>query len=146
MTAHQWDEVIDVNLTGIYRATRAFVQEITGSACGRIVNLSSVVGLAGNIGQGNYAASKSGMVGLSKSLACELAPTGAPVDVFAHGCIDMPMVQQIPQKVMRRILSWVPRTRFGPPQEMADDVLHLASTDADYITGMVPHRDGGHYV
>lgn len=145
MTADQWDEVIDVNLTGIYQATRAFVEEITRSACGRIVNLSSVVGLAGNIGQVNYAASKSAMVGFSKSLACELAPTGPPVDVIAHGCIDTPMVQQIPEKVMRKILSQVPLARFGSPQEVAHDVLHLASADVDHITGMVLHMNGGHY-
>ncbi len=146
MTDEQWEEVIQVNLSGVYHCCKAFVEEISASGHGRIINISSLVGQMGNIGQVNYAASKSGMIGFTKALARELARDKATVNVVAPGFIDTPMVQKIPDKVKQKILSQIPMGRFGSPREVAMSVVYLASSEADYITGAVLNLNGGMYI
>ncbi len=146
MTDEQWEEVIQVNLSGVYHCCKAFVEEISASGHGRIINISSLVGQMGNIGQVNYAASKSGMIGFTKALARELARDKATVNVVAPGFIDTPMVQKIPDKVKQKILSQIPMGRFGSPREVAMSVVYLASPEADYVTGAVLNLNGGMYI
>ena len=146
MTDEQWDEVIQVNLSGVFRCCRTFVGDIAGSGHGRIINISSVVGLMGNIGQVNYAASKSGLLGFSKALARELASHGVTVNVVAPGFIDTAMVRGVPEKVRQRILSQIPLGRFGTIEEVAAAVVYLASEEAAYITGAVLSINGGMYL
>jgi 3-oxoacyl-[acyl-carrier protein] reductase len=146
MTDEQWDEVIDVNLSGVFHCCRAFVEEISASGHGRIINISSLVGVMGNIGQVNYAASKSGMIGFAKALARELAAQKTTVNVIAPGFIDTPMVQKIPDSVKAKILSQIPMGRFGTPREVAMSVVYLVSPEADYITGTVLNMNGGMYL
>jgi 3-oxoacyl-[acyl-carrier protein] reductase len=146
MTDEQWDEVIEVNLSGVFHCCRAFVEEITASGHGRIINVSSLVGQMGNIGQVNYAASKSGMIGFAKALARELAAQKTTVNVIAPGFIDTPMVQKIPEAVKQKILGQIPMGRFGTPREVAMGVVYLVSPEADYITGTVLNMNGGMYL
>jgi 3-oxoacyl-[acyl-carrier protein] reductase len=146
MTDEQWDEVIEVNLSGVFHCCRAFVEEISASGHGRIINISSLVGQMGNIGQVNYAASKSGMIGFAKALARELAGQKTTVNVIAPGFIDTPMVQKIPENVKQKILSQIPMGRFGTPREVAMSVVYLVSPEADYITGTVLNMNGGMYL
>jgi len=146
MTEAQWDEVIDVNLSGVFHVCRAFVEEITSSGHGRIINISSLVGQMGNIGQVNYAASKSGMIGFAKALARELAAQKTTVNVIAPGFIDTPMVQKIPEAVKQKILNQIPMKRFGTPREVAMSVVYLVSPEAEYITGTVLNMNGGMYL
>lgn len=146
MTDEQWDEVIQVNLSGVYHCCKAFVEEISASGHGRIINISSLVGQMGNIGQVNYAASKSGMIGFAKALARELARDKTTVNVVAPGFIDTPMVQKVPDKVKQKILAQIPMGRFGTPREVAMAVVYLVSSEADYITGTVLNLNGGMYL
>jgi 3-oxoacyl-[acyl-carrier protein] reductase len=146
MTDEQWDEVIGVNLSGVFHCCRAFVEEILASGHGRIINISSLVGQMGNIGQVNYAASKSGMIGFAKALARELAAQKTTVNVVAPGFIDTPMVQKIPDAVKQKILNQIPMKRFGTPREVAMSVVYLVSPEADYITGTVLNMNGGMYL
>ncbi|MGA8542479.1 MAG: 3-oxoacyl-ACP reductase FabG [Thermoplasmata archaeon] len=146
MTDEQWDEVIEVNLSGVFHCCRAFVEEITASGHGRIINISSLVGQMGNIGQVNYAASKSGMIGFAKALARELASQKTTVNVIAPGFIDTPMVQKIPEPVKQKILNQIPMGRFGTTREVAMSVVYLVSSEADYITGTVLNMNGGMYL
>jgi 3-oxoacyl-[acyl-carrier protein] reductase len=146
MTDQQWDDVINVNLSGVFHCCRAFVEEITASGHGRIINISSLVGEMGNIGQVNYAASKSGMIGFAKALARELAAKHTTVNVVAPGFIDTPMVRKIPDGVKEKLLSQIPMGRFGTPQEVAMSVTYLVSSEADYITGTVLNVNGGMYL
>jgi|HubBroStandDraft_1064217.scaffolds.fasta_scaffold06831_6 3-oxoacyl-[acyl-carrier protein] reductase len=146
MTDEQWDEVIDVNLSGVFHCCRAFVEEISASGHGRIINISSLVGVMGNIGQVNYAASKSGMIGFAKALARELAAQKTTVNVIAPGFINTPMVERIPESVKQKILSQIPMGRFGTPREVAMSVVYLVSPEADYITGTVLNMNGGMYL
>jgi 3-oxoacyl-[acyl-carrier protein] reductase len=146
MTDEEWDEVIKVNLSGTYHCCRAFVEEISASGHGRIISISSIVGQTGNIGQVNYAASKSGMAGLTMALARELARLGTTVNLVAPGFIDTAMVQRIPEKVKQRILAQVPMGRFGTAMDVAMSVVYLASREADYITGATLNVNGGMYL
>ena len=146
MTDAQWDEVINVNLSGVFHCCRAFVEEIAASGRGRIINISSLVGEMGNIGQVNYAASKSGMIGFAKALARELAAQKTTVNVIAPGFIDTPMVRKIPDGVKEKLLKQIPMGRFGTPREVAMSVVYLVSAEADYITGTVLNVNGGMYL
>ena len=146
MTDEQWNEVIDVNLSGVFHCCRAFVEEIMASGHGRIINISSLIGEMGNIGQVNYAASKSGMIGFAKALARELAASKTTVNVLAPGFINTPMVQKIPEGPKQKILAQIPMGRFGSPREVAMGVVYLVSPEADYITGTVLNMNGGMYL
>ncbi len=143
MSEEEWDEVIDVNLKSVYNTSQALIRAMLKARSGKIINISSVVGLTGNAGQVNYAASKSGMIGFTKALAQELASRGICVNCIAPGFIKTRMTDSLtdPQKEM--ILKKIPMGRMGDAKEIADAALFLASPLSNYITGQVLTVDGG---
>lgn len=143
MSDDDWQSVLDVNLTATFRLCRAAVRGMMKARWGRIVNISSVVGAVGNGGQANYAASKAGMMGLSKSLAAEVATRGITVNCVAPGFIETAMTASLTEPQRAAILSGVPAGRMGTPQEIAAAVLYLASQEAAYVTGATLHVNGG---
>jgi 3-oxoacyl-[acyl-carrier protein] reductase len=146
MKEDDWDAVIAVNLKGVFNFSKAVVRHMVGSRSGRIVNLSSVVGLMGNAGQANYAASKAGLIGFSKSLAREVASRGITVNCVAPGYIATPMTENLPESVKKMFIDLIPMQRFGDPREVAHVVKFLCSDEAAYITGQVIHLNGGMYM
>ena len=143
MSDEDWQSVIDVNLTATFRLCRAAIRGMMKARWGRIVNISSVVGTTGNAGQVNYAASKAGMVGLSKSLAAEVASRGITVNCVAPGFIETAMTGKLNDQQRATILAAVPAGRMGNPQEIAAAVLYLSSPEAAYVTGATLHVNGG---
>lgn len=143
MSDEDWAAVIDVNLTATFRLCRSAVRGMMKARWGRIVNISSVVGTTGNAGQVNYAASKAGMVGMSKSLAAEVASRGITVNAVAPGFIATAMTEKLTEAQRAAILGVVPAGRMGTPQEIAAAVLYLASEEAGYVTGATLHVNGG---
>ncbi len=145
MKDEQWDEVIAVNLTSTFMlcraATRAMLRNKSGY--GRIINISSVSGIFGNPGQGNYAASKAGMVGMTKSLAREVANRGITANCIAPGFIKTPMTDVLNEKQTEEITKMIPAQRYGMPEEIGAAALYLASVEAGYITGQTLHVNGG---
>lgn len=146
MDHKQWKSVIDVNLSGAFNCTRVFIDDLKESEQGRIINISSVVGETGNLGQVNYAASKAGVIGFTRSLAREMVRYDVTVNAVAPGFISTDMVQNIPEKVQERIIKTIPMGRFGEPEEIAEVVAFLASSKASYITGAVINVNGGFYI
>jgi 3-oxoacyl-[acyl-carrier protein] reductase len=143
MSDEDWQAVIDVNLTAAFRLCRAAVRGMMKTRWGRIVNISSVVGQTGNPGQVNYAASKAGLVGLSKSLAAEVASRGITVNCVAPGFIETAMTDKLNDQQRGSILSEIPAGRMGRADEIAAAVLYLASPEAGYVTGATLHVNGG---
>jgi 3-oxoacyl-[acyl-carrier protein] reductase len=143
MSDEEWQSVIDVNLTSTFRLCRGVLRGMMKARWGRIVNISSVVGATGNPGQGNYAASKAGMVGMSKSLAAEVASRNITVNCVAPGFITTAMTDKLNDEQKARILTQVPAGRMGEAEEIAAAVLYLASAEAGYVTGAVLHVNGG---
>ncbi len=143
MSDEDWQSVIDVNLTAPFRLCRAAIRGMMKARWGRIVNISSVVGRAGNAGQANYAASKGGLVAMSKSLAEEVASRGITVNCVAPGFIETAMTEKLNDQQRATILASVPAGRMGTPQEIAAAVLYLASMEAAYVTGATLHVNGG---
>ncbi len=143
MSDDEWQSVIDVNLTSTFRLCRGVMRGMMKARWGRIVNISSVVGATGNPGQGNYAASKAGMVGMSKSLAAEVASRGITVNCVAPGFITTAMTDKLNDEQKGRILTQVPAGRMGEVGEIAAAVLYLASPEAGYVTGTTLHVNGG---
>jgi 3-oxoacyl-[acyl-carrier protein] reductase len=143
MDQEMWNRVISVNLTGVYNCTNAFIDRILESQHGRIINITSIVGQMGNIGQVNYAASKAGIIGMTKALAKEMARKNVTVNAIAPGFIETDMVLGIPDKVKEKVLAQIPLGRFGKPKEVARAVVYLASDEAAYITGHVLNINGG---
>ena len=143
MSDDDWQSVIDVNLTAAFRLCRAAIRGMMKARWGRIVNISSVVGRAGNAGQANYAASKAGLGGLSKSLAAEVASRRIAVDCVAPGFIETAVTDKLNEAQRATILASVPAGRMGTPQEIAAAVLYLASQEAAYVTGATLHVNGG---
>lgn len=143
MKEDAFDRVIDVNLKGTFNMTRNVVPYMMKKRCGNIVNISSVVGVAGNAGQSNYAASKAGIIGFTKSLAKELAPRNIRVNAVAPGFIDTDMTSVLTDKVKENIYSQIPLKRMGEAKEVANVVYFLANEDSSYITGQVINVDGG---
>ena len=141
-----WDSVISTNLTGAYNTTRVFLDDLVASGRGRIINITSIVGQMGNIGQVNYAASKAGVIGMTKALAKELARHTVTVNAIAPGFIETDMVRGIPEPVKQKILETIPMRRFGLPEEVAHAAAFLASDHAAYITGHVMNVNGGMYL
>ena len=139
----EWDAVIAVNLTGVYNCTRAVAPVMINQGSGRILNASSVVGLYGNMGQANYAASKAGVIGLTRSWAKELGRKGITVNAVAPGFIITDMTAKVPQKVLDLMAEKTPLGRLGQPRDVACAYLFLASGEASYINGAVLSVDGG---
>lgn len=143
MTAEEWDAVINVNLRGAYICTKTALPHMIRRRRGRIVNISSIVGVSGNPGQANYAASKAGLIGFTKAMAREVASRNITVNAVAPGYITTTMVQQLSDEVQKRILDKVPMARFGTPEDVAETVVFLCTDSAGYITGQVIGIDGG---
>ncbi|MCK4717948.1 MAG: 3-oxoacyl-[acyl-carrier-protein] reductase [Thermoplasmata archaeon] len=146
MDQESWNKVIQVNLNGVFNCTSTFLDHLMESEHGRIINITSIVGQMGNIGQANYAASKAGVIGMTKSLAKELARNKITVNAIAPGFIETDMVSGIPDKVKEKILAQIPLRRFGMPEEIGKAVAFLTSDDASYITGHVLNINGGMYI
>lgn len=139
----EFDEVLETNLRGTYLCTKAALRPMVRARWGRIVNISSVVGLLGNAGQANYAASKAGIIGFTKSVAREVAQRGITANAIAPGYVETELTGELSEKVKEQILAQVPVGRFGEPEEVAEAVAFLAGEGAGYITGQTLAVDGG---
>jgi len=146
MKESDWDEVINTNLKGVFLCTKAVTRQMMKQRSGRIINISSIVGVSGNAGQANYVAAKSGVIGLTKTAARELAPRGVTVNAVAPGYISTDMTDQLPEEVKSEMLKQIPLARIGEPKEIAKVVSFLASDDSSYITGQTIHVNGGMYM
>jgi 3-oxoacyl-[acyl-carrier protein] reductase len=143
MSDAEWDEVLNVNLTSTFRLCRSVLRGMMKARWGRIINISSIVGATGNAGQGNYAASKAGMVGMSKSLAAEVASRNVTVNCVAPGFISTAMTDKLNDDQKAAIMGQIPMGRMGAPDDIAAAVLYLASDAAGYVTGTTLHVNGG---
>jgi len=143
MKEAEWDAVLAVNLKGAYNCIRAVSKPMIKQRFGRIINIASVVGVMGNPGQANYVASKAGLIGLTKSVARELASRNITVNSVAPGFIQTEMTEALPETTKAQLLALIPLSRFGTPEEVARAVVFLAADDSAYITGQVLHVNGG---
>ncbi|MBW1770696.1 MAG: 3-oxoacyl-[acyl-carrier-protein] reductase [Deltaproteobacteria bacterium] len=146
MKEENWDRVLGINLKGAFLCTQAVAKTMMKQRFGRIINMTSVVGVMGNAGQANYVASKAGLIGLTKTAARELAPRGITVNAVAPGFIDTHMTADLPEKVQEAMLAQVPLGIMGQPEDVAEAIAFLASEKASYITGQVIHVNGGMYM
>ncbi len=143
MSEEDWDRVLATNLKGVFAMTKAVCRPMMGQRAGKIINISSIVGLSGNAGQANYAASKAGIVGFSKSVAKELASRNIQVNVVAPGYVDTDMTRALTPEQTKALVDLIPLKRTAKPADVAGAVLFLSSSAADYITGQVLAVDGG---
>jgi 3-oxoacyl-[acyl-carrier protein] reductase len=143
MTKDHWDAVIRTNLTGTYVATHAVLRQMLRQRAGSIVSIASVIGLMGNPGQANYAASKAGIIGFTKTLAREVASRGVRVNAIAPGYIATEMTAKLPEEARQAVLKQIPLPRLGQPEDVARAVRFLCSDDASYVTGVCLRIDGG---
>jgi len=146
MKEDEWDDIINTNLTSVYRMTKACLRAMTKARKGRIISISSVVGASGNAGQTNYSAAKAGLIGFTKSLAREVGARGITVNAVAPGFIDTDMTRALPDAQREALLGGIPLNRLGQPEEIAAAVTFLASPGAAYITGETLHVNGGMYM
>lgn len=138
-----WDAVINVNLSAAFKLSKAVLRGMMKKRWGRIIGITSIVGVTGNAGQTNYAASKAGMIGYSKSLAYEVGSRGITVNCLAPGYIETAMTADLPEDVTNAMMSKIPAGRMGSPEEIAAGVVYLASNEAQYVTGQTLHVNGG---
>lgn len=143
MSDDAWDQVMEVNLTAVFRLTRELMHPMMKRRNGRIINITSVVGVSGNPGQANYCAAKAGMIGFSKSLAQEVAPRNVTVNCVAPGFIESAMTEKLNDKQKEAIMGAIPMRRMGTGTEIASAVTWLASNEASYVTGQTVHVNGG---
>jgi len=143
MKDEDWQKVLDVNLTAAFRLTRACLRGMMKARWGRVVNVTSVVGVTGNPGQANYAASKAGLIGMSKSLAAEVASRGVTVNCLAPGFIMTAMTEGLSEAQKEQLLGRIPNGRFGNPEDVAAGAVFLAAEEAGYVTGQTLHINGG---
>jgi acetoacetyl-CoA reductase len=143
MTVDDWRQVLEVNLSGAFQMTKAVLEHMIERGSGRVVNISSVIGETGNVGQANYAASKAGLFGFTKSLALEMAQRGITVNCVAPGFIETEMVAAIPESALAKVIEKIPQRRLGRPEEVARVVRFLLEDDSSYITGAVYSINGG---
>ena len=143
MKEEEWDEVLHLNLTATFKLNVSAIKKMMKRRYGRIVNISSIIGFTGNMGQANYAATKAGVVGMSKSLALESATRGITVNCIAPGFIDTPMTQSLKDEYREVLKTKIPMNRVGEPKEIASAVLFLLSEESSYITGQTIHVNGG---
>ncbi|MBM3502762.1 MAG: 3-oxoacyl-[acyl-carrier-protein] reductase [Alphaproteobacteria bacterium] len=143
MKDEDWQRVLDVNLTAAFRLSRAALRGMIRQRWGRIVNITSIVGVTGNPGQANYAASKAGLIGMSKSLAAEVAARGITINCLAPGFIESPMTAALNDEQRKRLSDSIPAARLGVPSDIGPVVVFLASNEASYITGQTIHVNGG---
>jgi len=143
MEDEDWGRVLQTNLTGTFNCMKVVLRSMVKNRYGRIVNVSSVVGIRGNVGQANYAASKAGIIGLTKSVAREVARYGVTVNAVAPGFIDTPMTRKLREEKRQEFISQIPMGREGTPEEVADAVSYLVREEAAYITGEIVRIDGG---
>ncbi|KGR73860.1 3-oxoacyl-[acyl-carrier-protein] reductase [Ureibacillus sinduriensis] len=146
MKEDEWDEVINTNLKGVFLCTKAVTRQMMKQRAGRIINISSIVGVMGNAGQANYVAAKAGVIGLTKTTARELASRNILVNAIAPGFISTEMTDTLPEDVRSSMLTQIPLAKLGNPEDVAKAVVFLASDDASYMTGQTLHIDGGMYM
>ena len=146
MKEEDWDRVMAINLKGVFNCTQAVIRSMIKNKSGKIVNIASVSGAMGNAGQTNYAASKAGVIGFTKSVAKEVAARGIQVNAVAPGFIDTEMTAVLPEQVRQEFLRLIPMGRSGQPEEVAELVAFLISKASNYITGQVIHINGGMYM
>ena len=143
MKESEWDDVININLKGVFLCTKAVTRQMMKQRSGRIINISSIVGVSGNPGQANYVAAKSGVIGLTKTTAKELSSRGITVNAVAPGFITTDMTDKLNEDVKSEMLKQIPLARLGEPKDIARTVIFLASEDSAYMTGQTLHVDGG---
>ena len=143
MKEQEWDEVVDTNLKGVFLCTKAVTRQMMKQRAGRIINISSIVGVAGNPGQANYVAAKAGVIGLTKTCAQELASRNILVNAIAPGFITTEMTDSLPEELKEAMLKQIPLAKLGQPEDVAKAVVFFASNQANYITGQTLHIDGG---
>jgi 3-oxoacyl-[acyl-carrier protein] reductase len=146
MTEEDWDAVLNINLKGTFHCTKAVVRHMSKQRSGKIVSIASVVGEMGNAGQANYAASKAGVIGFTKTIAREFAQRGINVNAIAPGYIETPMTDALPEKAKEELKRLIPTERLGKPEDVAEAVLFLVSEASSYITGQVLNVNGGIYM
>ena len=143
MAESDWDEVLNINLKGAFNTIKKASPQMMKQRSGRIINISSIVGIKGNAGQANYSASKAGLIGLTKSTAKELAPRSITVNCIAPGYIDTDMTDKISESSKQELMKKIPNGKIGKPNNIASAALFLASNEAEYITGQTISVDGG---
>jgi len=143
MTREDWDRVMEVNLGGVYNCTKAFWGDLKGADEGRLINISSVVGQQGNYGQANYATTKSGLFGFTRTIALELASTGSTANCVAPGFVETDMLEDVPDRVREKILRRIPLDRFAEVEDISGIVRFVASPQSSYMTGQVLAVNGG---
>lgn len=146
MKEQEWDDVLNTNLKGVFLSTKAVTRQMMKQRKGRIINITSIVGVSGNPGQANYVAAKAGVIGLTKTTALELASRNITVNAVAPGFITTDMTEALPEEVKAQMLSQIPLAKFGNTEDIAKAVAFLASDDANYITGQTLHVNGGMYM
>ncbi|WP_453997007.1 3-oxoacyl-[acyl-carrier-protein] reductase [Bacillus nitroreducens] len=143
MKEDEWDDVININLKGVFLCTKAVTRQMMKQRSGKIINIASIVGVSGNPGQANYVAAKAGVIGLTKTAAKELASRNITVNAVAPGFITTDMTEQLPEDVKNEMLKLIPLARFGETTDISGVVLFLASDNSNYMTGQTLHVDGG---